>query len=140
MPNSSTNGNSSNPEPDYGDKLAKERTDLASMRTLMAAERTFSSWIRTGLAGVGGGLAFTHLLIFETEWHRFVASIVGILLVLWGVAIFIYAAINYFYEVKRLDRTVNWQSHPIRLEFLCGMLILISLLALVLTLHHTYVV
>lgn len=141
MPDSSTNGNSSNPKnepPDknYGDRLAEERTDLANLRTLMAAERTFSSWIRTGLAGVGGGLALTHFLNFQTPWHRYTAYLLGIFLIFWGIAIFIYAAVTYFSSVKRLDSSANWKSHPLRLEFLCGMLILLALATLVMSLHH----
>lgn len=138
MQHSSKSGNSLNPEKNYGDKLAEERTDLASLRTLMAAERTFSSWIRTGLAGVGGGLAITNLLTFETPWHRLTAFLIGILLIFWGVAIFIYAAVSYFYSVKRLDRNTNWKSHPVRLEFLCGLLIFLSLMALVISVHKTF--
>lgn len=32
-----------------------KQEELASERTLLAAERTFSAWIRTGLAALGGG-------------------------------------------------------------------------------------
>ncbi|MDP3450588.1 MAG: DUF202 domain-containing protein [Anaerolineaceae bacterium] len=35
--------------------------ELASKRTALAAERTFSAWIWTGLAGVGGGIAVARL-------------------------------------------------------------------------------
>lgn len=68
---------------------------LASKRTLLAADRTFSAWIRTGLAGVGGGLAFVRILIFKSYAHQVVAHVVGALLMLWGASVFIYAIIDY---------------------------------------------
>jgi len=38
------------------------REELAKERTLLAAERTFSAWMRTALAGIGGGLAVARLV------------------------------------------------------------------------------
>ena len=37
---------------------ARFRTDLAEDRTILASERTFASWIRTGLASIGIALGF----------------------------------------------------------------------------------
>ena len=138
MQSSSKNGNSSNPEKNYGDRLAEERTNLANLRTLMAVERTFAAWIRTGLAGVAGGLAFTHFLSFKTPWHQYASYIIGVLLILWGIAIFIYSSLSYNASVKRLDKDAKWQSHPIRLEFLCGALILLALFALLISIQNTF--
>jgi len=76
--------------------------ELASERTLLAAERTFSSWIRTGLAGVGGGLAVVRLLIFKSYEHQVMAHVIGALLVIWGASIFIYAIIDYRRTCARL--------------------------------------
>jgi len=42
--------------------LAEERTDLARQRNLLANERTFSAWLRTGLAAVIAGLGIARLL------------------------------------------------------------------------------
>jgi putative membrane protein len=38
-----------------------ERTGLAEDRTLLASERTFASWIRTGLAAIGVALGLSAL-------------------------------------------------------------------------------
>jgi inner membrane protein YidH len=38
--------------------LARMRTDFAEDRTVLANERTFASWTRTGFAAIGVGLAF----------------------------------------------------------------------------------
>ena len=37
---------------------ARFRTDLAEDRTILASERTFASWLRTGLAAIGIALGF----------------------------------------------------------------------------------
>lgn len=42
------------------------RTDLAEDRTILANERTFAGWLRTGLAAVGIGIAF-HVLFGKIE-------------------------------------------------------------------------
>lgn len=76
--------------------------ELASERTLLAAERTFSAWIRTGLAALGGGLAVARVLIFKSYEHQVVAHVIGALLVIWGASIFIYAIIDYRRTCARL--------------------------------------
>jgi putative membrane protein len=49
--------------------LAQFRTDLSEDRTMLANERTFASWMRTGFAGIGIGLAFNALFTrMEPEW------------------------------------------------------------------------
>ena len=37
---------------------ARKRTDFAEDRTVLANERTFASWVRTGFAGIAIGLGF----------------------------------------------------------------------------------
>ena len=49
-----------------GPELARVRTDFAEDRTVLANERTFASWVRTGFAGIGIGLAF-HALFGRIE-------------------------------------------------------------------------
>lgn len=90
------------PERIEGMKDYLNRDDLASERTSLAAQRTFSAWIRTGLAGVGGGLAVARLLVFKSYEHRVIAHVIGALLVIWGASIFIYAIIDYRRTCARL--------------------------------------
>lgn len=80
---------------------------LAVERTLLAAERTFSAWIRTGLAGVGGGVAIAHALTFTNPLHHKLAQISGLLLVLWGAGLFVYAVVDYRRTCARLTRETN---------------------------------
>ncbi|MCL6473409.1 MAG: DUF202 domain-containing protein [Firmicutes bacterium] len=79
------------------------RDKLAQIRTLLAAERTFSAWIRTGLAGVGGGLILVKLIPFRSDIHRQAATLSGQLLVIWGASVFIFAFFDYRHAYKTLS-------------------------------------
>jgi putative membrane protein len=46
------------PDPHPPAGPARFRTDLAEDRTILASERTFASWLRTGLAAIGIALGF----------------------------------------------------------------------------------
>ena len=47
------------PDDDFdATSAARKRTEWAEDRTVLANERTFGSWMRTGFAGIGIGLAF----------------------------------------------------------------------------------
>lgn len=83
-----------------------DREGLTSERTLLAAERTFSAWIRTGLAALGGGLAVARALVFKNYAHHEVARVIGVLLVILGAGIFIYAIISYHHTRARLSQEV----------------------------------
>ncbi len=56
---------------------AEVRTDLAEDRNIMAVERTFAGWMRTALAAIGIGVAFSALFgEFDPPWlARAVASV-----------------------------------------------------------------
>jgi putative membrane protein len=69
--------------------------ELALDRTLLAAERTFSAWTRTGLAAMGGGLAVVRALVFNSDVHKVVSLIIGGMLVILGAGIFVYAIVGY---------------------------------------------
>lgn len=50
-------------------ELAVDRTDWAKVRTLLAKERSYTAWIRTGLAALAAGLGIAHLLkAYEPQW------------------------------------------------------------------------
>jgi len=83
---------------------------LAEERTLLAAERTFSAWLRTALAAMAGGLAILRLIGFKTELHRIIAHIIGETLILWGCAVVILATIDYKRMHARLIFAKNYKS------------------------------
>ncbi|WP_341366653.1 DUF202 domain-containing protein [Yoonia sp. BS5-3] len=71
--------------PDNND-LAKERTKWAEDRTIMANERTFSSWMGTGLGAVGVAIGLKAVFgAFEPTWA---AKLVATIFLLAAIAIF----------------------------------------------------
>ena len=75
---------------DFRDKKPTEqRTDLAEDRTVLANERTFAGWFRTGFAAIGIGLGFQALFIrMEPPW---VPRAIATLFVCIGIFLFIAA-------------------------------------------------
>lgn len=67
-------------------QLAEKRTDWAEDRTLLANERTYAGWMRTGLASVGLGLGFQ--AIFRATDPTWAAKAVATLFLAIGVFIF----------------------------------------------------
>ena len=57
--------------------LSRKRTDKAEDRTVLANERTFASWMRTGIASAAIGLGFHALFVrMEPPWvPRSIASL-----------------------------------------------------------------
>ena len=83
---------------------------LAEERTLLAAERTFSAWLRTALSAMAGGLAILRLIHFKTDIHKIIAHVIGETLILWGSAIIILASIDYKKSRVRLSIAKNYKS------------------------------
>ena len=71
--------------------LANKRTQWAEDRTLMANERTFSSWMGTGLGAIGVAIGLKAVFgAFDPTWAaKLVASI------------FLFAAIAIFWAARR---------------------------------------
>jgi len=59
------------------EQFARMRTDYAEDRTVLAYERTFAGWLRTGFAGIGIGIAFNALFTrVEPAWvPKLIASV-----------------------------------------------------------------
>lgn len=109
---------------------SQDRDVLANERTLLAAERTFSAWIRTGLAGMGGGLAIARALAFKSYTHQVMAQAVGVLLVIWGASICVYAIVYY----RRISQRLTQESIPNKplraLMLMTVVLLLVAMLVL----------
>lgn len=85
---------------------ARKRTDFAEDRTVLANERTFGSWLRTGLGAIGIGLGF-HALFGRIEplWvPRAIATA------------FLLIAIIIFVAAERRARIVTHRLHTHRVE------------------------
>ncbi len=106
------------------------RDKLAQIRTLLAAERTFSAWIRTGLAGVGGGLVIVKLIPFRNIGHQKAAHAAGQLLVIWGAAIFIFALLDYWATYKKLDIKDASTALPLSIALITAILFVAAIVIL----------
>jgi putative membrane protein len=94
---------------DEAESEPRNRTDLAEDRTLLANERTYAGWLRTGLAAVGIGVGF-HALFqrMEPEW---IPKSIATLFLLMGVAVVVAAE----WRARRvLDRLSAHQVTPPR--------------------------
>lgn len=64
---------------------APSKDDTALDRTVLAEERTFSAWVRTGLAGVATGVAIVKLMP-EAEPRWLLQLLGGVFIVVGGIA------------------------------------------------------
>jgi putative membrane protein len=107
---------------------------LAEERTLLAAERTFSAWLRTALSAMAGGLAIIRLINFKSELHRIIAHIMGETLILWGCMVIVLAAIDYKKIHRILIRAKNYKSSQMGFLIMVVPLLFISALLIWVTL------
>ena len=54
--------------------------------------------------GIGGGLAVACALVFKRYAHQVLAHVIGVLLVIWGASIFVYAIFSYRRTCARLSQ------------------------------------
>lgn len=87
--------------------LAKDRTDLAFHRTILANERTYSAWLRTGLASLVAGIGVPRLLS-NTKFPMLI-KIIGTIFLLASAGIFIIAFWRFRKENLRLES--EYQRH-----------------------------
>ncbi|KAK4528788.1 hypothetical protein GAYE_SCF64G6734 [Galdieria yellowstonensis] len=76
-------------------KPQPNRGNLA--RDLLANERTFLSWLRTGMASISVGLAFGRLI------GTTLSEVVGTLFVFLGLFIAVYCCIRYYVNVFQIE-------------------------------------
>jgi putative membrane protein len=99
-----------------GEEVDASRTDLAEDRTLLANERTFAGWLRTGFAAVGIGLGF-NVLFREMEpfWlPRAIASV----FILVGIFVAIAAERRACAVRERLSAHVVESAKPINIRLI----------------------
>ena len=96
--------------------LAVDRTDLAEDRTVLANERTLGSWIRTGFAAIGIGLAFNAL--FQRMEPAWLPRAISTAFLLIAVAIFISAERRSCAVIARLHPHVVRTIRPARVRMI----------------------
>lgn len=90
--------------------LEEQRTDWAEDRTNLANERTFASWMRTGMACIGVALGLK--AVFGATDHPWMAKSVAELFIIASVVIFASAARRSYLAQQRIDEhDTKTQSH-----------------------------
>jgi putative membrane protein len=107
---------------------------LAEERTLLAAERTFSAWLRTALAAMAGGLAILRLISFRSDTHRIIAHVIGETLILWGCLLIVLSSLDYKTMRNKLVKAKNYKSSRLGFIIIVLPLLIISFLLIWVTL------
>ena len=102
---------------------------LAEEQMRMASERTYLSWIRTGLTSVGLGVAIAKLLMFRAPFSKSAGQLAGALLILWGLGVFLFALFSYRKNYERL-RIYKFSVRPLRALFVITAILIFITLAL----------
>jgi putative membrane protein len=88
-------------DPEIDLSLSHKRTDMAEDRTVLANERTFASWFRTGFASVGIGLGLQALFVrMQPEW---VPRAIATLFLAFGIFLFVAAERRACQVMERLS-------------------------------------
>lgn len=104
------------------------RTRLAEDRTVLANERTYTSWVRTGLAALASGLALEKF--FAGALPEWILRSIAVILVLFSLCAFVLAIWHYTHLGLKLQEA-DIRQLPLRsLAVLTAALCLASLLAL----------
>jgi len=82
--------------------LAQDRTDWAFQRNLLAEQRNFSAWVRTGLTAMAVGFAVVKL--FGETRPAWVPPVVGALLVGAGITVHLFSFWGYLRTFRALKQ------------------------------------
>lgn len=108
------------------DDQAKRRTKWAEDRTVLANERTFASWMGTGLGAIGVAIGLKAVFgAFEPTW---VAKAVASLFLLASILIFWSARRQAHKTLKRLSEN-DAEAQPVRNFTILAIVLTISALA-----------
>jgi putative membrane protein len=95
-------------------EAGETRVELAEDRTLLANERTFAGWMRTGLATVGIGVGFHALFLhMQPPW---VPKAIATLFLLVGVGVVVAAERRACTVRERLSTHVVESARPMNLK------------------------
>ena len=82
-------------------EMAEDRTDWALERTLLAKQRTFGAWLRTGLACIAVGFGAARFLgDLDPRW---VVKTAAAMLVLAGAVVFVLGFVGYRETLRKLQ-------------------------------------
>ncbi|HWQ21061.1 MAG TPA: DUF202 domain-containing protein [Methanotrichaceae archaeon] len=113
--------------------LATDQKTLSLALTHLATERTFSAWIRTGIAAVVAGLGIASFL--SRGGATWIARAIGIIFILVGASIYIVALMSYRHIYRKMPHAEDGAIDLFRFRYLMALvmaLILSALLSLLL--------
>ena len=118
-----SNGMAIDPSPD-------SRTNWAHERTRLAKERTFSSWVRSGLSAIGVGLGLVKLLPdVEPHWMM---QLIGILFIGAGTIVFVVGYVTYHNVMRKLENEGFRGIPTLFMGVLTSMMLLGAILGIIL--------
>ena len=100
--------------------LANDRTEMAEDRTVLAHERSFAGWVRTGMAGVGMGLAFNAL--FRSLEPTWVPKLIATSFLMLSIFIFLSAQRRACRALGRLESHRVAELRPVGIRLIAWLL------------------
>lgn len=116
------------------DELGVNTATLAMQRNIMANERTFSAWLRTGLALIVAAIALPRIIHF-VNWS-WTIKLVGVIFIIIAAAIFVVAYWRYEAESKKLMCAGAIMTPAWLLKILTILLMIISILSVAMLFHE----
>lgn len=107
---------------------------LARVRTILAAERTFAAWLRTGMAAIVGGLAIIKFIPFRTNLHQLLSHSASVILMLWGLLVIMLNLHSFTSYLGELNKDKIYKVHPLRVLLITVLLIVAVILLIVVVL------
>ncbi len=117
-----------------GDLPAMDTTTLAMQRNVMANERTFSAWLRTGLALTVAAVALPRIIHF-VRWS-WALKLIGLVFIVVAMVIFYVAYWRYEVESKRLIWEGMAMTPPWLLKILTIGLMVTAVVSIALLFHE----
>ena len=71
---------------DREEQTSEQRPDYAEQRTLLANERTYAAWVRTGLTALAAGIAFERFIPGTLPGRN--VRVIAVILILFGAGCF----------------------------------------------------
>jgi uncharacterized membrane protein YidH (DUF202 family) len=115
---------------------AEKQTELARKQVVMANERTYNSWIRTGLTAVVGGL-FIARFLGEGVKSPLITSI-GIIFILSSIGFYLLGYLRYREEIKRIHGKESKRGMSTRITMTTTIALLFSSLLSLALLYQFY--
>ncbi|MCB1112873.1 MAG: DUF202 domain-containing protein [Chlamydiales bacterium] len=113
--------------PSYEEHLTAKKESM-ERTSVLANERTYAAWIRTGLTSLATGLAVAKFLVGSLPPYH--AEFIALILITFGGLCFALAAWRYDHVAQRLVSTHVSGAPRLFLVFLSSMLVLCVLLAI----------